>query len=127
MSYAVNVGDAATLKNILPTASRSSDANGSAVDLNGLEGEAIVILDAPAGSGNQTLDVKLQQSADGSTSWTDVTGGAFTQVTTTASQQKLSINISEIKRYVRGVTDVGGTSPDYTFSVNLIGFNKYPS
>lgn len=130
MSYAVNQGDTTTLKNLAGSASRTSTLTGSAVDLQGLSGEATVILDSSAATAgtNPTLDVKIQDSADGSTGWADVTGAAFTQVTSTASQQRLSVNVSEIKRYVRTVGTLGGTStPTFVYSVNLLGVNKYPA
>jgi len=52
----------------------------------GILGQKVVSMAATLGdikgtpSGN-TLDVKLQVSVDGSTNWTDVTGGGITQLT----------------------------------------------
>lgn len=62
-----------------------------------------------------TLDVKVQESADNSTNWTDVTGASVTQITTTTSVQR--INFQATKRYVRVAATVGGTStPQYAIS-----------
>src|SRR5579884_4571747 len=56
-----------------------------------------------------TLDVKLQDSADGS-AWAD-TGVAFTQVTATGSRQQREFKTKQGRPYVRVATTVGGTSP----------------
>jgi hypothetical protein len=128
MPYAVNQGDVTTLKNLAASVSRTSTLTGTGVDLQGLDGEATVILDSSAATAgtNPTLDVKIQDSADGSSGWADVTGAAFTQVTSTASQQRISVNVSEIKRYVRAIGTLGGTStPTFVYSVNLLGVAKY--
>lgn len=58
-----------------------------------------------------TLDVKVQDSADGS-SWAD-TGVAFTQVTATGSRQQRELRVRAGRPYVRVATTVGGTSPSF--------------
>lgn len=60
-----------------------------------------------------TLDVKLQDSADNST-FADVTGGAFTQRTAAGSQILYSASGATLRRYVRLVYTVAGTSPSFT-------------
>jgi hypothetical protein len=61
-----------------------------------------------AGTGTPTLTSKVQESTDGS-SWTDVTGGGFTAVTTTNNVQ--AIPFKPTKRYVRTTGTVAGTNP----------------
>ena len=58
-----------------------------------------------------TLDVKLQDSADGS-SWAD-TGVAFTQVTATGSRQQREFRTKQGRPHVRLAATVGGTSPSF--------------
>ena len=126
-----NIGDLAVLVNVLPTAARTSTANGTAVNLNTanmLEGEAVLVLDSAAGGGTTpTLDVTIEHSVDGSTGWTAVPGAAFAQVTAAASRQKMSLRVNELRQFVRAVSTITGTSPTFTFSVNLLALPKYPS
>lgn len=120
-NFMPNFGDVPTVTAVVPVATFTSDTNGSAIDIRNYSGEAAVIMQATAGSGDMTLDVKLQGSADGSTGWADITGAAFTQVTTTASTQKISINTNETARYIRAVVDVGGTTPSFVLGVSALG------
>ena len=55
-----------------------------------------------------------------------ITGAAFTQVTSTASQQKLTINANDVRRYVRAVGTLGGTStPTFVYAVSMLYSKKY--
>lgn len=47
---------------------------------------------------------------------TAVTGSAITQVTTTASIQKISLDSNQMKRFIKLNIDVGGTSPSFLIS-----------
>ena len=100
-------------------------ANRTAVDLRDYTGGGLFILSALNNSGTTpTLDVKLQDSPDNST-FTDVPGGAFTQVTTGAgSTQILGLNMDTLQRYVRVVDTLTGTSPNTTRSVAFIGHKQ---
>lgn len=120
-NFMTNFGDVPTVTAVVPVATFTSDTNGSAIDIRNYTGEAAVIMQCTAGSGNMTCNVKLQASADGSTSWADITGAAFTAVTTTASTQKISINTNETDRYIRAVVDVGGTTPSFVLGVSVLG------
>jgi hypothetical protein len=121
----VNLGDRLNVVSLLAVASVTADGNGSGVDLLEYEGEMAFVLSCSAGTGDHTMDVKLQDSADNST-FSDISGGAFTQVTTVAGVQKISLNKNELKRYVRAVKDIGGTSsPTFILGVNALGVKKY--
>lgn len=83
-----------------------------------------------SGSGGPTLDAKLQESADGSTAWTDITGAAITQITTNATTTPAAGEMvgpfQRSKRYVRCVMTVAGTtSPLYTGSLTIFEQKKY--
>ena len=125
-----NLGSKSYLGTLLACDSRTASADGTGFDLegsNGAEGEAIIILSSDAASAgtNPTLDVKLQESSDDST-WSDISGATFTQVTDAASSQKISINTNDVKRYLRAVGTIGGTSsPAFTYAVELIYGKKY--
>lgn len=56
-----------------------------------------------------TMDTKLQESTDGTNNWTDVTGGAFTQVTASSAVQALPFKPT--KPYIRTTATVAGTNP----------------
>jgi hypothetical protein len=103
----------------------STDANaaGVSVDLSSNVSNivsAILVVGNAAGT-SPTGDFKMQESTDGSNNWTDVTGGAFTQVTTHNQVQVLGVKPT--KRYVRCTGTVGGTSPVLETTV-LVG--PYP-
>ena len=126
-----NLGSKSYLGTLLACDSRTASANGTGFDLegsNGAEGEAIIILasDAASAGTSPTLDVKLQESSDDST-YTDISGATFTQVTDAAQAlEKISINTNDVKRYLRAVGTIGGTSsPAFTYSVALVYGKKY--
>lgn len=108
-------------------ARRTSTLTGTGIDVLHYEEVALVLLNASAGTGtNPTLDVKLQHSDDNST-FADVTGATFTQVTSdpgTAGVQAMRINVSNLKRYVRVIGTIAGTTPSFDFGVEFIGIKK---
>ncbi len=103
-------------------ASQASTVTGSAVDLATYEGEAVILQSAAAG-GTGSLDGKIQDSADGSTDWQDVSGATFTQVTADASLQKLNFNTDSCRRYIRYVGTIV-TGPQVV-SATLLAAKKY--
>lgn len=120
------------LKNILTLLAGTTPAtitasrNGAAIDLRGFIGSVMVLLYAAKGTGNanNTLDTKIQTSADGSTGWTDVPGATFTQVLGTGgvdSLQGINVEVRIVNRYIRVVDTVAGTSPSYVLTNFVIG------
>jgi uncharacterized phiE125 gp8 family phage protein len=67
--------------------------------------QAIVVLDAGTNGATGTVDVKIQESDDHAT-WTDWTGGAFTQVTTANDNAVYKIAYTGTKQYIRPVAKV---------------------
>lgn len=76
---------------------------GTAVDVLGYS--AIVSLQAGTNGATGTLDVKIQESDDNVT-FTDWTGGAFTQVTTANDNDTFEKEYTGTKKYIRTVAKV---------------------
>ncbi len=97
------------------TAAASTNALlGTAIDFITADGALTGILTTGTVTGTAVdLDVKLQESADGTSSFTDITGGAFTQSfneTTADSVFEVLTTIYRTKRYVRAHISVTGTA-----------------
>jgi hypothetical protein len=104
----------------------AATTNRAGVDISDYAGDIKVTLDSTAGGGaDHTLDVKLQESDDDST-YTDVTNGAFTQVTNAAAAfETLTLSADGRKKYLRVVDVAAGTTPAFSRSVTLIGQKQY--
>lgn len=120
---------------LAPTAVRTSNLDGTAIDLNDYEGDVVVILDVAAG-GTSTLDVKIQSADTSGGSYGDVTtaffrGGsevassavAFSQVSTSASKQYLVFPKGAAKRWIKAVSTTSSSS--HTYSINVVAVKKY--
>ena len=101
---------------------------GLSVDRKGFD-DAQVVLDVGAVTGSSpTLDLKMQESADGSTGWTDITGATIAQVTASNAHKTLGMNLRSVKRFIRGIATIGGSTPVFLVgvSINLGTTDKYP-
>ena len=108
------------------TGAVTSTATSSAIDLLEYDGDVLLVLDSAAGTGTSpTLDVKITNSDASGGTYTDLSGAAFTQVVDAASMQTLVINKDSAERYIKIVQTITGSSPSFTFSINLIGVKKY--
>jgi hypothetical protein len=110
-----------------PVASESATFTGATTniaDLKDFDGDIQIILDSGAAAASGTMTGKIQESADGSTSWTDVTGGGFTAVAQAVSKQVLTLNRDALKRYIRFVGTIA-SSGTTIYSVNGYGLKKY--
>jgi hypothetical protein len=107
---------------LAPTAQRTANLDGTAVDLVDYEGDIVVILDVENG-GTSTLDVKIQSADTSGGTYSDVSGAAFTQVSTTASKQTLVFAKGDAKRYIKAVSTTSTST--HTYSVNAFGTLKY--
>ncbi len=118
----LNVHDGTSLVALFGPAARTATVNGSAADMRDFRGKLSVILGSAAGTGTTpTLDVKLQDSADGTSGWADIPGAVFSQVTTVASQQAIGLNVDEARQFIRGVATIGGTGPSFNFVLFTLG------
>lgn len=124
-------------RNALTSVALTGNTNGIAVDVSAYEGNLLAVLNSAAASAGDTLDVTVEESLDGSTSWAAVpadalfnpTTGAqatFAQVTASAASfQQLGIVRERVKRYVRLVFTVGGSSISIPCSATILGAKKY--
>ena len=102
-------------------AAKTSSFNSSGVDLVGQIGKVVIVQNVGTVSGTTpTLDGKIQDSDDNST-FADVSGYTFTQVTASNSLQTLAVDTRLVRRYIRYVGTIGGTTPSFTMGVELIG------
>lgn len=99
----------------------AANGNGAAVDLLTYDGQIFLQLNAGATVGaDNTLDVKIQHSADGSTNWTD-SGVAFSQVNHSAgSVQTIVASAEQFHRFIRVVDTVAGTTPSCPRAVSMV-------
>ncbi len=94
----------------------TTTVTGSAVDLVTGDGRCFAVQQVGAVSGTSpSLAGKLQESADGSSGWADITGATFAAVTATDNVQ--AITFDRTQRYVRYVGTVSGTSPSFALAV----------
>lgn len=134
MSWAKYSGYHFAMKQGLPPATVTTDGNGTGFDRLGYL-HALADLNVGAVSGtSETLDIKVQDSADNSTGWADYvpdvlfannlatgTTAAFPQLDSTVANsiRKLDIDLGAAKRYIRFVKTVGGTTPSFLCSVGV--------
>ena len=87
--------------------SNASTGNGG-VDMQKFHRALFVVLTGTV-TGGGSLSAKLQESTDGSTSWTDIAGAALTALTASNKAATLEIRADEMtKRFVRAtLTETG--------------------
>tara|TARA_R110000868_G_scaffold161950_1_gene392877 strand:+ start:571 stop:951 length:381 start_codon:yes stop_codon:yes gene_type:complete len=121
-----NLGTKTTILGLLRNDVVAATATGSAIDLLGYEGDMAVLLDAEAGGPSITYAVKLTESDTSGGTYTDVTGGAFTTTTAnTASLQKITVNVTSLKRFVKATATVAGGTGAGAVAVIGLASAKY--
>jgi uncharacterized phiE125 gp8 family phage protein len=91
---------------------------GSSVEVIGKN--AVVVFSSGENGATGTVDVKIQDSDNGTT-WTDWAGGAFTQVTTATDNATFEKEYTGVKRYIRVVAQVLLAACD--FGVSIVRLN----
>jgi hypothetical protein len=125
----MNIMNQTAILTLLAPAVIAASADGAAVDCGALRGRARVTLSTGVFVGShddETLDVKVQASADGSTGWADVV--TFTQLTTAAAAavQSAGLNMDATARYLRVVLTAAGTAEAYPCCVTITGALEVP-
>lgn len=103
----------------LPAAARGSGTVQSGpIAASGYAGDVILAVHVTAASGTTpTLNVSLEESADGAGSWTAVTGSGITQLTAAGNAVAYA---SPSKSFVRVTATVAGTTPSFTFKAAVL-------
>lgn len=96
----------------LAPAARTTSANGTGVDLRGATDVLVILTNGTTSGTSPTLDVKIQDSADNS-SFADVSGLTFSQITAAADPATLQVDPRAVRRYIRAVATIAGTSPSF--------------
>lgn len=119
--YPSDLSTPLTLTSVVDIAAKTSTVTATGVDISAYKGGLLIQQHVGVVSGTSpTLDGKLQSSPDNST-WTDITGATFTQVTASNSTQKIGVNVRTAVKYLRYVGTIAGTSPSFTMGVTLLG------
>lgn len=115
-----------TVIGVLPFARTAAAVNGPSIDRRGFDSCVLhTVGGAATGSPTgQTLDAKLQESADGSTGWADIVPAiAITQIVADDVEQRVDADLSGNKRFIRVVQTVtltAGTTPTLPCGSNVI-------
>jgi hypothetical protein len=121
----------ADVQAIVVPAAKTSNFTSAAIDLLDYEGIATVRLQSAKGSGHadNTLDVKVTHSDTSGGTYTDVAGATFAQVLGTGgtdSCQEIAIDVSTVvKRYIKLVSTIAGTTPSFVMALSVAGMKKY--
>ena len=95
------------------SAARTATGTGTAFDVGSAESlEAVLTVSAASGT-TPTLDVSLETSIDGGTTWSTV--GSFAQKTANGSEGKVFGPLGDKCRWK---WTIGGTTPSFTFAVD---------
>ena len=99
------------------TAAGAGTTNSGPISAAGRSALTIVGVHVTAMTGTTpTLDVSLEESDNGNSGWTAVTGSAVTQLTAAGHRMAFAI---PAKNFVRVVAVVGGTTPAVTAKVGV--------
>mgnify|MGYP003137423211 FL=1 len=121
-----NLGSKTDVLSLLGNDVVASTAVGSAVDIQTYEGSAAFVLTAEAGGSGITYAVKITECDTSGGSYTDVTSGAFTTTSAnTALVEKIYLNISELKQYLKVSTTVAGGTGAGALAVVALASKKY--
>lgn len=104
----------ASVQTIVPNAwpaTASYGIEGAAVDTLGYT--TTVYLDSGTNEATGTVDAKIQTSSSGTANWSDWTGGAFTQVTTSNDNAVQELTYTGSARYIRVVATVTNATCDF--------------
>lgn len=101
----------------LASAARTASTTSGPVAAAGQATSAVLAVHCTAASGTTpTLDVSLEESADGS-SWSAITGSSITQLTAAGNRLATAL---VTKNFVRATVTIAGTTPSFTFGATLL-------
>lgn len=122
MSVTIDLKNELTYTELLPPASQTVTLNGAGVDLQKVAPQtAAVELHVGTVTGTTpTLNVKIQDSADNSTFADLATPIAFAQIVAAQTPITVQVDTRLVRRYIRAVATIAGTSPVFPCSAVLI-------
>lgn len=97
-----------------PSAARTATATSAIFDIGDVDNLQAYLKVTAASGTSPTLDVLVEDSPDGGTTW--FTAITFTQATTTSSQVVAIAATRKISKTVRVTATIGGTTPSFTFA-----------
>ena len=125
MSNTVNALAQAAGLTLAESDERNADLDGTAIDLQAYEGVGLFSLNSGAGTGTAPkLAAKLQHCATSGGTYADVTGGGFADVEDAAVLEILKLNVANLKRYVKLIGTLTGTTPVFDYGAEFIGIKK---
>ena len=105
--------------NVRPLAEVANLAVHEGVDIRTYDGEIQIILVGTAAGSNADLTFRIEHSNDNST-FAAVTGGTFTEIGNAAYKEVITLNASDLRRYIRlSCTAETGTASS---AVTCIGY-----
>lgn len=105
---------------VLAQGAQTSTVTSSATDMDGAPAVNAAAQTVTAISGTTpTLAGKMQESDDGATGWSDITGASFAAIALSAVPVKQTIVFQRSKRYVRYVGTITGTNPSFNVGVEI--------
>lgn len=121
----MNLSDLNALSHIqhVAPAAQTASFNATGMDLQQYEGVLKVTQNVGTPTGTTpTLSGKIQDSADNA-SFADVAGYTFAQATG-AGSASIQVDTRAVRRYIRYVGTIGGTTPSFPMAVSVYGKTK---
>lgn len=109
---------------LLATTTITGTGDQTGVDIQAYDGDIQIILNATATGGAHTLTFRIEDSANNST-FAAVTGGTFTAVANAASKQVITLNATDLRRYIRLSCSAASGTPSSSVTVNGYGTRQY--
>ncbi len=101
----------------------SANTAAIAVPTNSASVSIFIDITAVGGDANETLDIAVEWSPDGGTTWVVPDGGAdtFGQMTQPEGTQAVGKQFTILAPHYRLALTLAGTTPDFTFAVDHMG------
>jgi len=111
-----------TVATVSDIAARTSTVTSSAYDTQDFKGTLTILQQVGTVSGTSpTLDGKIQDCDTSGGTYADVSGLTFTQVTASNNAQSLRCPTRGLRRYIKYVGTIAGTTPSFAMGVVAIG------
>lgn len=98
-----NYPSASSVVALSNAASQAATVTGAAVNLMTLDFDGQIEVTQNIGAVTGSITGKLQESADGSTGWTDIAGATFTTVSAADNTQRITLVAGSTAGYIRYV------------------------